>query len=263
MSIKKFIKARFSFLAILKNYNRYRYLFYSINEFYSFFKDYYSESNDGTIKSCYLKVCGSPPLFYRKGATDQGVMLAAFHYQYQDVNINCKNSPVIFDLGANVGYCSRFYLEKYPKASIVAVELEINNYNMLLKNLEPFSNFVCYHAGIWYKDGKITLTGTIEDSFHIIESENEAKNVDSICMESLFIKTSIKYVDLVKMDIEGAERQLFSYNLDWLERVGCICLEYHDGDEKFYNSKLKAKGFDVIQNYRHWASLIAYNRKYY
>jgi hypothetical protein len=35
-------------------------------------------------------------------------------------------------------------------------------------------------------------------------------------------------VDVVKVDIETSERFLFAENTDWLDRVNCVAIEFHD-----------------------------------
>jgi FkbM family methyltransferase len=262
MAVKELIKRQFVFIAILYNYKKYGYLFYSFRDFYLFFKEYYrSKTKKESIKSVRLKNADKLPIYYRPGSTDQGVLLAAFHHKYQDFEFKFTEQPIIFDLGANAGYCSRYFLIKYPGSFLVSVELDIKNFVLLKRNTEHFTNCKCFHAGIWYKDGKVSYSGLNEDAFRIEENETPFSNIDSIRMESLINKVEIDWIDYIKMDIEGAEQKIFSNDLTWLNKVGCINLEYHDENLDFYKTKLEEKGFRVIKNEKHWAGLIAFKER--
>jgi hypothetical protein len=46
-------------------------------------------------------------------------------------------------------------------------------------------------------------------------------------MAELFQKYSIEKIDLLKMDIEGAEAMAFESSAQWLDRVGWVLMELH------------------------------------
>jgi hypothetical protein len=46
-------------------------------------------------------------------------------------------------------------------------------------------------------------------------------------MNTLIAETGIECIDLLKMDIEGAEREVFESG-EWISRVGAIAIELHD-----------------------------------
>ena len=35
-------------------------------------------------------------------------------------------------------------------------------------------------------------------------------------------------IDILKVDIEGSEKEIFSNNLDWIDHVRVICIELHE-----------------------------------
>jgi hypothetical protein len=55
------------------------------------------------------------------------------------------------------------------------------------------------------------------------------------------------HIDLLKLDIEGSERELFSENVSWLDQVGEIVIELHDcyrpGCAKAFYSAVASKWF--------------------
>ena len=47
-------------------------------------------------------------------------------------------------------------------------------------------------------------------------------------MESICGEYGIDTIDLLKMDIEGAEREVLGYSKGWVERVGVLIIELHE-----------------------------------
>jgi len=79
------------------------------------------------VKGCHQ------PIYLRNGTSDITVFYQIFLKQSYEVDYGFIPETII-DCGANIGIVSVFYKIKFPNAIIVAVEPEITNYNMLLKN---------------------------------------------------------------------------------------------------------------------------------
>ena len=60
------------------------------------------------------------PIFIRSNSTDISNFHEIFNIEFPLPNN--LNPKFIIDAGANVGYASIFFLNKYPKASVIAVE---------------------------------------------------------------------------------------------------------------------------------------------
>lgn len=59
--------------------------------------------------------------------------------------------------------------------------------------------------------------------------ENATGEVRAITVEDILERYALQRIDLLKIDIEGAELELFSAgDLTWLDRVDCIAIELHD-----------------------------------
>ena len=60
------------------------------------------------------------------------------------------------------------------------------------------------------------------------------------------ILREVKKVDLLKIDIEGSEREVFeSISTETLDKIQCIFLEIHDKREQWYQRLLEENGFKV------------------
>lgn len=180
------------------------------------------------------------PLRMRTGkSSDRDVFGQIFFCQeYRHVPLDRPAS--IVDLGANVGYSSAYFLSMYPSAQVVAVEPDDRNVAMCSENLRAYgSRATVIHGAVWADCRILTLSvGRYRDgrewSTQVVAEPTEdvgAKSVRGYDMESILARCDSPVIDLVKIDIEGAERQLFAGATDsWLPRVRNLCIELH-GDE--------------------------------
>ena len=141
----------------------------------------------------------------------------------------------IIDLGANIGLASLFFANKYPDARIVAVEPDPDNFRMLTRNVAGLGARVkTIHGAAWWRDGKLRLHREADEgadlgAWGVRTSEGGGEgDVDAYGMPAL-IEAVGGDVDILKIDIEGAEWELFSRaSASWLERVKLVIVETHD-----------------------------------
>src|ERR1044072_5212281 len=171
----------------------------------------------------------------RKGSTDFKVfkqVMVFDQYNYNGLN----GSPVknVIDLGANVGLSALYFKTKYPNAQVIAVEPEKHNYEQLVKNVSGFSNVHALNNAIWYENKELEMYdgGRGEYAFRIVEATGKKVGTTTcITINDIVKKYNLTSIDLLKIDIEGAEKELFMYNYkDWLPMVRCVIIELHDGD---------------------------------
>jgi FkbM family methyltransferase len=139
---------------------------------------------------------------------------------------------VILDAGANIGLTSVYYANKYPEARVLAIEPELSNYELLRKNTASYPNIVCIHAALWKRNARITLAdpGLGHWGFQTAEklSSSPLTEVEGITIDSLMERFGIDYIDLFRVDIEGAEQEVFANSAPWIRKVGVIAVELHD-----------------------------------
>jgi len=59
----------------------------------------------------------------------------------------------------------------------------------------------------------------------------EDPDVETVDIEYLLSLSPYKFIDILKIDIEGAEKEIFTNNYQqWIQRVGMIMIELHDED---------------------------------
>jgi FkbM family methyltransferase len=134
---------------------------------------------------------------------------------------------VIVDAGANIGLSSIFYANRYPHARIICVEPEPSNARMLRKNMAYYPNSVIVEAALWNHNEPVSVVdpGVGEWGFRTIPGSS---NMRGITLDTLMDQCGIDYIDLLKVDIEGAEKEVFENPSQWIDRLGVIVIEPHD-----------------------------------
>ncbi|MET4389892.1 FkbM family methyltransferase [Bradyrhizobium sp. F1.4.3] len=150
-----------------------------------------------------------------------------------------RSPSLIVDLGANVGYSSAYFLSRFKHCSVVAVEPDPANFAALQGNLAPYGDRVtAIQAAVWPRVERLDLdrAGSGEEwGVRVKPSADGA--VETVTIPDILKRSGQERISLLKIDIEGAEIDLFkSGTEDWLDRVDNIVIELHghDAEEAFF-----------------------------
>jgi FkbM family methyltransferase len=176
----------------------------------------------------------------------------------------------IVDAGANIGCTTAYFKKIFPKATIIAVEPDDNNFNLLSENikLNKLENVYPIKAGIWNKSVRLGLSSDFRDGRECsltvfeLDDENSSEGIEAVSLEQIRNKFSMPRIDILKIDIEGAERFLFDTEENSqrnLFGVKYLALEIHDefGIRSQIEGQLESNGF--IQ-YTINETTVAYNK---
>ena len=170
------------------------------------------------------------PVHVRSGTSDPIVFEKIFASREYDSP--AKNPATIIDLGANVGYASVFFAEMFPDSQIIAVEPDASNFAQLQKNIAPYPNITGLQRAVWPRHEAIKIGDLTQEKwlFQIEQAaEGESGDVRPITMPDLLEKMGNRPIDILKIDIESAEKPLFSEGTDqWLPHVKLLIIELHD-----------------------------------
>jgi FkbM family methyltransferase len=158
-------------------------------------------------------------------------------YEYETENLPDSANTVV-DLGANIGLATVFFGLKYPHTKILSVEPNEGNYVAMVTNTAALGGRSHKeHAAVWVRDGLINLHTESEDGSPLGEwgvqvSEAPSRNESlTRCFKlpTVLDKAGFDTVDILKVDIEGAELEVFSNGAEeWLPRINLIVIETHD-----------------------------------
>jgi FkbM family methyltransferase len=138
----------------------------------------------------------------------------------------------IIDGGANIGLASVYFAHLYPDATIVAVEPSQENYKVVEKNIVNFSNVKAKLGGIWNDNKHLAIVNTKDNDNAFMVEEVDAATPGSIpaySIGSIMQEMNWPAIDLLKLDIEGSEKEVFEKNYEsWLPHTKMIIIEVHD-----------------------------------
>jgi FkbM family methyltransferase len=170
----------------------------------------------------------------RKRTTDWSTYRQVF--MRQDWRFKDAAPPrTIIDLGANVGYASVWYHVTYPEARIVAIEPDAGNAAAARVNialgLRNGADITLEQTAIWHTDSWLKIRNPTGKASGLQVHEagpTEPGAFRATTVGSIMDRHAMDLVDLVKIDIETSERYLFAENTEWLDRVNCLGIEFHD-----------------------------------
>jgi len=153
-----------------------------------------------------------------------------------DYDFESRRAPkTIIDAGAHIGFVSILFANRWPDARIIAIEPEPENFALLQRNTAPYERIVPIHAALWSDNGVVSLVdpGLGSVGFRTQNVEPNAPSgagypVPAVTVDRLMEAHGMERVDVLKMDIEGAEKEVFATSSKWINSVGVLIAELHD-----------------------------------
>lgn len=135
---------------------------------------------------------------------------------------------LIVDAGAHVGLASVYFLQRFPHARLIAIEPDRGNADLLERNLAGCARASVCRAALWPHATELRIVDPLADtwSFRVTAGAGGGGAVGSVTMPQLMAEHGD--VDILKLDIEGAEGALFAADAGWLSRVRMVIIELHE-----------------------------------
>ncbi len=173
---------------------------------------------------------GGAVIHCRSGLSDLGVVYDTFEGRYHLPPAGLGEIRTILDLGSNIGLTVAHMAAKYPDARILGVELDRGNYELAIRNIAPFGERCqIKNAAVWHEPGEVSYGGARESGYAIVSGEGEhaGSTAPAVTVDQLIDELGVDEIDYVKMDIEGAEKEVLAKAGSWLPKVRCIKVEVH------------------------------------
>lgn len=181
-------------------------------------------------------------IYLRQGSSD----IAVFEHVFiqGELDFNLDNPKLILDGGANCGLTALYLASQYPDANILAVEPNLDNCSMIKLNTSGL-NVEVIETALWSRSTYLKIENVDAEpwAFHCVETVKDAPG--SFMARDISSILEGRECDLVKLDIEGAEIEVFK-DIEWLSKVAIVVVEIHN-DEANLLIRESCKGWMISQ----------------
>lgn len=152
------------------------------------------------------------------------------------LELNKIKVRTVADIGANIGMAARYFYRHLNPEKMVCLEPYEANAAVCKKNLEGCRGVTLLNKAVWRTPvATLHLHRHFRDGqdWSIAASESDGSlrvgKVEAITMHQLMQLPGFESIDLLKVDIEGGEQEIFAPDADtsFLEKVKVICVELH------------------------------------
>ncbi len=171
----------------------------------------------------------------RIGASDLSVLYELQRQREYDAALDEITCPLevrcVVDMGANVGLSMRFWLKSFPNARVVGIEPDAGNLAMCRENLSLCGGGAARASLIQAFVGGERRTAAVDRrrgawGYRMAEGGGGGESIPVVTVQDVLDRVDGD-VDLLKMDIEGAEAEVFARPAPWLARVKTLVVEVH------------------------------------
>lgn len=206
------------------------------------------------------------PIRLRAGTSDPAVFAQVFGDRQADFPV-VGDPAVIVDAGANIGLTAIVFANRFPSARIYALEIDRENFALLEENTHWYPNIQPLRMGLWSRKARIQIANPGGDSwaFQAVEALSlDQSTIEAIGVEDILSDFSHARIDLLKIDIEGGEYEVFRNGVEgWIDRVGMLAVELHDrirpGCKEVTRRALAPHCFDESA----WSEYLLFRRRHF
>ena len=187
------------------------------------------------------------------GPTIRGVDGLSFYYSFREIFEQCiykfvadGPAPRIIDGGSNVGLSILYFKALCPFASIVGFEADPQVFAVLAGNIAScrLKGVELINKALWSKEETLRFASKGADAGTLVETNDEYHRMIEVegCRLQCYLQNP---VDMLKLDIEGAELAVLRDCADQLGNVRNLFVEYHSfSDQPQQLNEL----LDLLQN---------------
>ena len=167
--------------------------------------------------------------------------------------------PIIVDCGGHVGLSAVWFANRFPDALVYVIEPERSNFQLLQRNTAAYRQVIPLHGGVWGQPCRLVISnpsaGNASFLLREVPESAAASGSDSLrgySIEGLSPPPDLSGLFVVKIDIEGAEAELFQGSAEWLRIVKLVIIELHDwllpwqGTSRNFFKRIAEHNFDVV-----------------
>lgn len=176
---------------------------------------------------------GDIGLWVRTHSPDLNVLRACLLGEFDEpLALTRPDARFIVDAGGYIGLTSILFARRFPQAQVICLEPSTENHAIAKRNCAPFRNITVLNCALGPVSGKAVLQdrGTGQWGFTITEAAGARalEVVEVLSLSELMAAHGAARVDLLKLDIEGGEYELFETAPEWIDRCEVMIVELHE-----------------------------------
>lgn len=170
------------------------------------------------------------PIHLRGGSSDLSCFEQIFIREELAFEIP-DDVDLIIDAGANIGLATVVLANRFPNATIVALEVDSGNFRMLQLNTRHYPRVIALNKALWSDEGHVKIENPSAAAWSFKVAATAATDpaaIPAADVRSILRMVQLESVGLLKMDIEGAEFEMFGCAQSWLPAVRMLAVEIHE-----------------------------------
>lgn len=177
------------------------------------------------------------PIHIRTGTPDLRVAHSCLGGEFREALAQTRPTHgFIVDAGGYIGTAAIAFARAFPDSTVVCLEPHPENYALACRNTRDFPNVTVLNKALAPADTTTTLRNrsTGHWGYTTVAAPADAReslpidDVAAVSIPTLLANFGKDGIDLLKLDIEGAEHDLLAGDTVWIGNTGVIVAELHD-----------------------------------
>lgn len=196
------------------------------------FMQAYTRKGEGLID---LKTRNGLSITIRQNRWDARIVKEVFFDRPYTRKFSLPENSTVVDIGGYIGDFSLYAVKYLNAEKVIVCEPTEENFELLLRNIKSndFQDKITAINKAVGNGDEISLNVEIKDGKEVHASSfwyegASTRVVPSLTLQQLLRENSLSKVDLLKVDCEGGEYEIFSsVDSETFARIFCIVFEYH------------------------------------
>lgn len=141
--------------------------------------------------------------------------------------IDNKKKPLLIDCGSNIGSSTEYFSRIFKNIFSIMIEPNPESAKFSIENIYNKDHIILNKA-ISSKNKIVMIDDNNKDNRASKISNLVGKEIDTITVTDLLNKYQNITPFIIKIDIEGYEKDLFESNVEWIKDFQIIIIEIHD-----------------------------------
>jgi FkbM family methyltransferase len=180
--------------------------------------------NQFAVSSISIRIPGLlSPIIVRLNSTDPDILRTVFVRGKYEHSLPA-DPKVIVDVGAKAGHSTAWFRARFPRAFIIAIEPDPDDFRILQQNCSGFSHVHLINAAL---GGTLTFNEPSRNQNvqrHHLDAAADGDQIRKLTMYEIIERFNFEYIDILRLNPNALEKAGFG-DLSASGRVECIAID--------------------------------------